>query len=154
MGVLFLKEIYKKKIWGSRFFKEEINQALEDVPIGEMWCVAAHPECDLVIEDGIYAGKTLSEVYRDGPALFNNPVSKKFPVVVKIIATADDLSIQVHPDNQYALKYENDSGKTEGWLILRTDDDAQIVYGHRAPNKEHLTALIAARRWSEFLNFV
>ncbi|HOA79392.1 MAG TPA: mannose-6-phosphate isomerase, class I [Bacilli bacterium] len=154
MDLLFLKEIYKKKIWGGGFFREKIPGAPDDGNIGEMWSVAAHPEGDAIIDNGTLAGTPLSKAYGELPALFNNPPAKKFPVLVKIIAAARDLSVQVHPGDEYAALHENDSGKTEGWLILRAGSDARIVYGHRASCRAELEEMVRSGRWEELLNYV
>lgn len=152
MKVLILKPQYKSKIWGSAYFKKKLDTALED-KIGEMWTASAHQSGDLKIGNGALAGQTLSAVYRNYPKLFNYPALSDFPVLVKIIATAADLSIQVHPDDCYAEKHENDSGKTEGWLILDAAPAARIVYGHRAANKAEFTALLTAGCYERLLNY-
>ena len=150
MELLILKPQFKAKIWGSRFFKDEVAARLNE-KIGEMWVVSAHREGDLVIAAGELAGRPLSKVYTEYPYLFNNPSPKNFPVLVKVIATSLDLSIQVHPDDTYAEKHENDSGKTEGWLILRAAPDARIVYGHHAKNIEEFIGLVNKKQYDRLL---
>ena len=61
---------------------------------------------------------------------------ERFPILTKFIDANKSLSIQVHPDNDYAMRYENDSGKTEVWYIMECKDDAKIVYGF----KDNVTA--------------
>ena len=151
MELLILQSIFKPKIWGSRFFKDEIDAKLNE-KIGEMWVVSAHREGDLIITNGQLVNQTLSAAYAEHPYLFNNAPLNPFPVLVKVIATSLDLSIQVHPDDAYAQKNENDSGKTEGWLILRAGPNAQIVYGHHAKNKQEFIGMVNEKRFDKLLN--
>lgn len=135
MKVLILKPQYKEKIWGGSFFRDAIDPSLAG-NIGEMWIVSAHAAGDLRIAAGPCAGMRLSEFYSANPDFFNYPAGAAFPLLLKIIAPADDLSVQVHPDDLYAQARENDSGKTEGWLILRAGPEGRIVYGHKAADGE------------------
>ena len=63
-----------------------------------------------------------------------------FPILIKLIAARDKLSVQVHPSDEYALKNEGQYGKTEGWLILDKKEDSSLIIGHNAKNKEELEA--------------
>ena len=75
-----------------------------------------------------------------------------FPLLVKLIDARDDLSIQVHPDDDYAREHENGSrGKTECWYVVDCWEDADIIIGHHAQSKEELKRMIAEKRWSDLL---
>lgn len=149
--VLFLSAPLKERIWGGSYFKEVLNVTKSEEKIGEMWSLSAHPEGESIVLNGEYKNLPLSEVYRLYPEVFGNPKSKEFPILVKLIATSDDLSIQVHPDDEYARVNENQFGKTEGWLILDSKDGS-IVIGHNAKNKEELTEYIQNDNYDELLN--
>jgi len=128
------------KIWGSNYFKDKLHISELD-GIGEMWSVSAYPTSESVVLNGIFKDQKLSDVYSNNKELFNNPKSKLFPILVKIIAASDNLSIQVHPDDTYAGSYGK-RGKTEGWLILDAKDDSSIYLGHHANSKQEIEEAI------------
>lgn len=136
--ILFLTAPLIERIWGGYYFKEVLKVTDSEEKIGEMWSASALKEAPSMIRCGKYQGKSLIEVYVKHPELFNFPSSLDFPLLVKLIATSDDLSVQVHPDDAYARKVEHQSGKTEGWLILDAQESSSIVIGHHSKNKEEL----------------
>lgn len=138
--ILFLKSIFKERIWGSKYFKEVLNYPLNDELYGEMWSVSAHKEGDCIIDGGLFNGKTLSEVYKSHKELFGTN-DEEFPLMVKLIHTSADLSVQVHPDDDYAKKVENQNGKTECWYFINNPKNP-IVLGHTAKSKEELKKAI------------
>ena len=150
MEVLFLKPQYKAKIWGGSFFRDRIDPHLP-ADIGEMWIVSAHREGDLEIASGPYAGLTLAALYKDHPKIFNYPAGSALPLLLKIIAPADDLSVQVHPDDAYAQAHEDDSGKTECWLMLEAEEGAGIILGHKAADGEDFLRLAREKGFREVL---
>ena len=84
--------------------------------------------------------------------VFGNYPGSQFPLLIKIIDAKNDLSIQVHPDDDYAKVHENGSlGKTECWYILDCKENATIVIGHNAGTKEELSRMIHEGKWSEFI---
>lgn len=114
--------------------------------------MSAHPNGDCTVKEGIYAGKTLSQLWKEEPELFGNLSLDRFPLLTKIIDAKTDLSIQVHPDDAYAGVHENGSlGKTECWYILDCEADSTLVIGHNAKDKEELAAMIKEGRWGEFI---
>lgn len=149
--VLFLSAPLKERIWGGDYFKEVLKITKSSEKIGEMWSLSAHPEGESVILNGEFKDLPLSKVYSLYPEVFGYPASKEFPILVKLIATSDDLSIQVHPDDEYAREKENQFGKTEGWLILDSQNGS-IVIGHNAKNKEELVQLIESDNYDQLLN--
>lgn len=75
-----------------------------------------------------------------------------FPFIVKVIDARDPLSIQVHPDNEYASKTENGaSGKTECWYVMDCDRDASIIIGHKAESRQEAARMIEEGRWDDLL---
>ena len=104
------------------------------------------------MREGVYKGKTLSELWAEHPEFFGNIDSDRFPLLVKIIDAKEDLSIQVHPGDAYAMANENGSlGKTECWYVLDCDKNAGLVIGHNAKSKEELNDMIHDGRWSELI---
>jgi mannose-6-phosphate isomerase len=152
--ILFLTSVFKERIWGGHYFRDILGKTASGEKIGEMWCVSAHPEGESRISGGLYHNQKLSEVYQNEPQLFGNPISKEFPILVKVIATSDDLSVQVHPDDEYARSHENQFGKTEGWLILSAGQGARIMLGHHAEKKEELVASLGTAKLMQYLNTI
>lgn len=152
--ILFLSAPLKERIWGGDYFKNELKKTDSDSKIGEMWTCSGHPQGESVILSGKFEGRTLGEVYRENPELFGFPKSDKFPILVKLIAASDDLSVQVHPGDDYARLHENCSGKTEGWLILDHQEGASLVVGHNARSKEELIRMIKMDQYDKLLKKV
>lgn len=136
--VLFFDSPLKERIWGGKYFKDILKVTNSDENIGEMWSLSAHKEGDCIITNGKLKGMTLSECYNKYRHLFNNSTLDEFPILVKLIATSDKLSVQVHPDDEYAKKIGCSYGKTEGWLFLDCEEESSIVIGHNAKNEEEL----------------
>lgn len=150
--LMFLEPVFKEMIWGGNRMRGEYGYDIPGEQTGECWAVSAHPNGDGTIRNGSLRGQFLSDVYKNHKELFGNPTSDKFPLLTKIIDAKDNLSIQVHPDDDYAKVHENGSlGKTECWYILDCDEDATIVIGHNAKTREELKEMIEEGKWSELI---
>ena len=150
--ILFLEPVFKQMIWGGSRLKEQFGYDIPGEDTGECWAISAHPNGDCAIREGIYRGKTLSQLWASHPELFGNPQPDRFPLLIKIIDARDDLSIQVHPDDCYAREHENGSlGKTECWYILDCPQDAALVVGHNARTRQELAEMIHEGRWTELI---
>ncbi len=150
--ILFLEPVFKQMIWGGSRLKEQFGYDIPGEDTGECWAISAHPNGDCAIREGIYRGKTLSQLWASHPELFGNLQSDRFPLLIKIIDARDDLSIQVHPDDCYAREHENGSlGKTECWYILDCPQDAALVVGHNAGTRQELAEMIHEGRWTELI---
>lgn len=133
--LIFLEPVVKKLIWGK-----------------EYWTVSAHQNGDCLVKGGTFDGKHLSEVWRDHKEIFGVDMEGDFPFIVKVIDARDALSIQVHPDNEYAYENENGAaGKTECWYVMDCDRDGSIIIGHNASTREEAASMIAENRWDDFL---
>lgn len=160
-AILFLNPVFKQMIWGGERLGTDWRYEIPGPGTGECWAVSAHPNGDCTIREGRYAGKTLSRIWEEEPALFGNfenagnPKLDRFPLLTKIIDAKSDLSIQVHPDDTYVKEHEKGLiGKTECWYILDCGEDAALVIGHNAKDKDELTAMIKEGRWNEFIREV
>lgn len=150
--VIFLEPVFKEMIWGGNRLKTDFGYDIPSDNTGECWAVSAHTNGDCTIKNGIYKGEKLSSLWKNHRELFGGAKGDTFPLLIKIIDAKADLSIQVHPDDEYAFQYENGSlGKTECWYILDCDADGEIVVGHNAKDKEELKTMIAERRWNELI---
>ena len=105
---------------------------------GECWAISAHKNGPNTILNGKHKGKSLKQVWDEDKALFGNDSRKDFPLLTKILDAHDCLSVQVHPDDEYALKHEGEYGKTECWYILDAQPGAEIIYGVNATSKMNL----------------
>lgn len=152
-SIIELVPVFKEKIWGGRKLETEFGYEIPAGPVGECWAISAHPAGDDEIASGEYAGKTLSWLWDEHRELFGNCEGDRFPLLVKIIDAKDDLSIQVHPDNDYAAEHENGSlGKKECWYVLSAEPGQTIVVGQRAHSREEFAQMVEEGRWSELLN--
>ena len=152
MKLLRLQPVFTHNIWGGDRLSKDFGYDIEGNDIGECWGISAHPNGEGVIKGGEYDGVKLSELWKTNPELFGNADYDRFPLLIKIIDAKDDLSIQVHPDDEYAKVHENGSlGKTECWYILDCSDGGTIVVGHNATTKDELKDMIENGRWSDFI---
>jgi mannose-6-phosphate isomerase class I len=154
MEMLMLEPIFKDAIWGGNLLND-FGYEKASSNAGECWGISAHEKGDCIVKNGALKGKTLSWCYKNHRELFGNIQDEVFPLLVKILGAEDDLSIQVHPDDEYAKKNENGAlGKTECWYILDCREDATIVIGHHAKDKSDLERMITEKRWSELIREV
>lgn len=153
--ILFLKPVFKEMIWGGSRLKTDFEYEIPSNNTGECWAISAHQNGDCEIINGYYKGYKLSELWSEHRELFGNVSQEVFPLLVKIIDAKDDLSIQVHPDDNYAKKNENGSlGKTECWYILDCDQDASIVIGHHAKSTDELREMIDKNAWTDLIRIL
>lgn len=152
---LFLKPVFKERIWGGTALAAQFGYDIPTDQTGECWAISAHPNGPSVIENGPYAGMSLDELYKKQPELFGNPKDEVFPLLTKILDANADLSVQVHPEDEYAKVHENgDLGKTECWYILDCKEGADMIFGHNAKTKDELVQQINEGKWNELLRRV
>ena len=155
--ILFLNPVFKEMIWGGNQLHDKFHYTIPSDHTGECWAISAHPNGDCTVKNGTFAGRQLSELWENEKELFGEAADtlSVFPLLTKIIDAKADLSIQVHPDDAYAKEHENGSlGKTECWYILDCDEDASIVIGHHAADKEELKQMISEKRWNDLIRVI
>lgn len=145
--VLFLDSPMKEKLYGSRRIQEKFGLGPMDKKIGEYWAISAHDNGLSKIKNGKYKGETLKDVYLNHRELFANDPHDKFPLLVKINEIQEPCSVQVHPDDAYARKYESDYGKAEFCLWLDVEEGTKIIRGHSAKTKEEFRKAIEEKAW-------
>ncbi len=135
MEILKLKPVFKDYIWGGTRLKSDFGFECEYDKVAEGWMLSCHKDGKNTVTGGEYDGKTLDEVIElngkqqtVGTRSLDFPY---FPVLIKLIDAKDNLSIQVHPDNEYAQRVEGEFGKTEIWYVLDAADDAKLIYGFK-----------------------
>ena len=158
MGILKLQSVIKDYIWGGTRLREQYHKKSASDRLAESWELSCHPQGMSVIENGRYAGKTLKEyIGQEGWGVLGENCRRfrEFPVLIKFIDAADDLSVQVHPDNRFALREEGEYGKTEMWYIMDCKEGAYLYYGFSRPvEKEELEKRISENTLTEILNKV
>lgn len=142
-----LRPTGKDYLWGGRRLNDEFSKNIDLEPLAETWECSTHPDGPSWVSGGEFDGQTLAHVLEQHPEfLGTHPDTKgELPILIKFIDAKKDLSVQVHPDDEYAQKYENGQlGKTEMWYVLDAAKDAHLVYGLRHDmDKESLRKSIA-----------
>lgn len=131
---MIMRPIPHEVLWGGNRLKKRYNKKAPFHALGESWELTVRKDNMSVIGNGDYTGMTLLEYLRHAPAALSQSRSmsvESFPLLVKFIDAHDDLSIQVHPDDDYAHSHVRECGKTEMWYIIEADANARIVYGLR-----------------------
>lgn len=150
--LIFFKPFFKQVLWGGSKMRDFYGYSIPGDDTGEAWVISANPHGASIVRGGTYDGQSLASLWDNHRELFGGMPGREFPLLVKIIDANDHLSIQVHPDDEYAFCHENGSqGKTECWYILDCDEDADIIIGHHAGSRQELEQMIAAGQWDSLL---
>lgn len=153
-NIIKLKPVFKERIWGGTKLKSYFGYDIPSENTGEAWVISALNSGDCEIVNGEFKGKTLSWLYENNRELFGNIENPEFPLLAKLIDAADNLSIQVHPDDKYANEVEKQQfGKTEAWYIVEANDDTVLEIGHNANSKEELMNMVENERFEGLLNY-
>ena len=127
-----LTPVFKDYIWGGTKLKTEYNKKTDMDIVAESWELSCHPNGQCMISNGEFAGRTLESVIPQDDFTTvlgkNSKGMTKFPLLIKLIDAQTDLSVQVHPDDDFA-EHTGDSGKTEVWIILESIPGSYIYYG-------------------------
>ena len=124
----------KDYIWGGNRLREEYGKISEADKIAESWELSCHKDGESVIADGEFAGTTLTSfIEKAGREVLGENCRRfeYFPILIKLIDAKDNLSVQVHPNNEYAQRVECEYGKTEMWYIVDCDPGAELLYGFK-----------------------
>ena len=153
---LKLHPCYKDYLWGGERLRRDYHKADAPDITAESWELAQRPEGVSTVESGPLAGMTpdrLAALDRDAFWGTRCAGMRDFPLLVKLIDARRDLSIQVHPDNAYALKNEHQYGKTEMWYVVDCEEGAYLYYGfNREVSKEEFAERIKNNTLLEVLN--
>lgn len=135
MDILKLQPVFKDYLWGGQRLKTDFGFESDLDKVAEGWMLSCHKDGKNTVIGGEYDGETLDDIIEKigkeklvGTRALDFPY---FPVLIKLIDAKDNLSIQVHPDNEYAQRVEGEFGKTEIWYVLDATDDAQLIYGFK-----------------------
>ena len=144
---LLLRPSGKDYLWGGSRLNDDFEKQIDLKPLAETWECSTHPDGPSYICGGIFDGKTLAEVIREYPEYLGkrHKGETELPILIKFIDAKKDLSVQVHPTDDYAEKYEHgQNGKTEMWYVLDARNDASLIYGlNRDCTKEEINKAIS-----------
>ena len=129
-----LKPAFKDYLWGGTRLRDDFGKDCDFEKIAESWELSCHKDGLSVIAEGELAGMSLEEyIEKNGNAVLGSNCDKfdNFPILIKLIDAKDKLSVQVHPNNDYALRVEGEYGKTEMWYIVDCDEGATLLYGFK-----------------------
>ena len=123
-------------VWGGNQLRPYKGLEPSDEPIGESWEVSAVPSSTSIISNGIYKGKDLISVINEqSEAILGKKVNEKYdgklPLLVKFIDAKRDLSIQVHPNDEMAMREHGKMGKTEMWYVIKAEEGAHLYAGFK-----------------------
>ncbi|MEH7059736.1 mannose-6-phosphate isomerase, class I [Bacillus wiedmannii] len=148
---LFFQPVLQERIWGGESLKG-FNYDLPSQTTGECWGISAHLNGTSIVKSGKYKGLTLKQLWDEHRVLFGNYQVEQFPLLTKILDAKKDLSVQVHPNDEFANIHENgELGKTECWYIIDCKKNAEMVYGHTAQTKEEFKGMIENNEWNRLL---
>ncbi len=137
-----LKPQEKDYIWGGQRLLHEFNKEPQFPIVAETWECSTHPDGPSMVVSGDHTGKNLTEVLAEHPEYLGTNVQgcAQFPILIKFIDAKKDLSVQVHPDDAYAYRFENGQlGKSEMWYVVDAEKDSMLVHGFQHDvTKEHI----------------
>lgn len=145
---LTFEPIFKERIWGGTKLRDFLNKSFDDDHIGESWELSTVANDVSVVSNGEFAGLNLNELIEKYPTeiLGSKSIEKfglEFPLLFKFLDAKEDLSIQVHPNDELAKQRHNSLGKTEMWYVMQADENARLVVGfkNKTNKKDYLKHL-------------
>ena len=151
-----VQPIFKEIIWGGNRLKTDYNKVSDLNNIAESWELTVRDDGMNTIVGGEFDGLTMQEyIDKNGFSVVTNKELDRFPLLIKFIDAEDNLSIQVHPDDEYGMKTANSLGKTEMWYVIDAKPGAKLVYGlKKGCTVDTLRKAIENGSVEEQLNFV
>lgn len=148
--------VYKDYIWGGTKLNDKYNKNSGLDRTAESWELSVHPDGESIICGGEFDGMPLCEYIKSNPSVLGaNRKSDELPILIKLIDAADNLSVQVHPNDEMALRLENQNGKTEMWYVVEAETNAKIIYGVKEDiTKQQLKEAISSNTVENILNSV
>ena len=154
---LLLKPVFKEIVWGGNNLRDMYGFETELNNIAEAWMLCAREDGDNIIVNGDNAGMSFAEYVKANKEKLGTKGAKygEFPLLIKFIDAKADLSVQVHPDDEYARIHENSYGKTEAWYILDCEDGAELIYGfNKNLTREEFKSSIEDNTFLDYVNKV
>lgn len=123
--------VFKDYLWGGNRLASEFNKNTPMRPLAESWEISCHPDGLSKISSGLFVGSSLDSVLKKHPEMVGKGFSGEFPILIKLIDAKQSLSLQVHPNNEYAITNENQLGKNEMWYVVDAIPEAELIIGFR-----------------------
>lgn len=155
MEILKLKPIFKDYIWGGNRLRTEFGFESEYNIMAEGWMLAARNDGENTVIGGEFDGQPFSKVIEKNPDFLgaNGKKFPFFPLLIKLIDAKNDLSVQVHPNDEYAMKAAGEFGKTECWYILDCDEGAELIFGfNKEISKEEFRRSVEEGTFLQYVN--
>ena len=156
---LKFQPILKDKIWGGQKLNKHFNKASDSKILGESWEISTVPDDVSIVSNGELKGESLQQIVEDyqsellGEKNYER-FGNEFPLLIKFIDAKEDLSIQLHPNDELAKERHNSFGKTEMWYVMQADKDANLIVGFNQPmDKETYLKHLENKTLTEILNF-
>lgn len=127
-----LEPVSKDYLWGGTKLNDEFNLGLQASPLAEAWMCSTHPDGQSLVND-----TPLGDILKEHPEYLGiHPLAitggkAELPILFKLIDATADLSVQVHPDDEYALTHEGSRGKSEMWYVIQAGNSSEIIYGFK-----------------------
>lgn len=145
MEPMLLKPVGKETLWGGDRLRKEFHKDFDIDNLGETWECSVHPHGSSVVANGEFRSQSLRNVLLKHPEYLGSkvPDGEDLPILVKFIDAKQDLSLQVHPNDDYAYKNEQQKGKSEMWYVVDNMPGSKLVHGftHKMSEKLLLEAL-------------
>lgn len=156
MKPIKVKPAFKDYIWGGEKLRTVYGKDTDLSPLAESWELSCHPDGPSIIIGGDYDGKTLDSYISENPSCLGTGYdSRELPILIKLIDAQDNLSVQVHPNDEQAKVWENQNGKTEMWYVVQADEGAMMTCGMKKDtSKEDFQKAILENTVEELLNTV
>lgn len=158
MAIFKLKPAFKDYIWGGTRLRDEYGKDCDYDKVAESWELSCHKDGASVVDGGEFDGLTLAQyIEKEGRSVLGTNCERfeNFPILIKLIDAKDNLSVQVHPDNEYAMRVEGEYGKTEMWYVVDCDEGATLLYGFKKEiSKDEFAQRIADNTLLEVTNAV
>ena len=154
--IMKLEPAFKDNLWGGTKLRTVLGKKCDYDVIGESWELSAHSDGQSVIASGTFAGMYFGEFiekYGEEVVGWKSSSLDRFPVLIKFIDAKNALSIQIHPDDDYALENENEFGKNEMWYVVDCEPGAYLYCGLKQDaSKEEIRERIENNTITEILN--
>lgn len=126
-----LSPVYKDYLWGGHELERLYGKAGDGACTAESWELCCHPDGENIVKNGKYKGQCLGDILRENPGFVSPRYTsdQKFPILIKFIDAKENLSIQVHPSDETAMKESGEEGKAEMWYIISARPRAFLYYG-------------------------
>ena len=148
----------KDYLWGGTRLNDDFAKHIASDVVAETWECSTHPDGVSIVASGEWMGRPLDELLKEHPEYLGEHANgaTELPVLVKLIDADRDLSVQVHPDDEFAREHENgQNGKTEMWYVMDADPDSRIAYGlHHTIGREEFREAIGRGTVERYLQMV